>query len=252
MVTGKVSWLWILSLMAVAAGGATPRADPDPNRFAAEMKAFAEWDSKNAAPAHPVLFVGSSTVRLWRTRDSFPQWPVINRGFGGSHISDVLHFADRVVLPYEPQVIVFYAGDNDITSGKSAERVLADYRRFTALVHARRPQTRIVFLGIKPSRSRWTLWPEMKKANDLIQELGRNDPRLLFADLSAPLLGSDGLPRPELFLADRLHLSPKGYEVWSQALAPVLEKILTSGPAPAVPEQRSGASSSPGAQPKEG
>jgi lysophospholipase L1-like esterase len=224
--------VWILLLLGGVVAASEPRADPDPNRFAAEIKAFAEWDSKNAAPAHPVLFVGSSTIRLWRTHDSFPQWPVLNRGFGGSHISDVLHFTDRVVLPYQPQVIVFYAGDNDIAAGKSAERVRADYRRFVGLVHARWPQTRILFLGIKPSRARWKLWPEMKKANDLIQELGRNDSRLLCADLSAPLLGSDGLPVPALFLADQLHLSPKGYEAWSKALAPVLEKALASAPAP--------------------
>ena len=104
--------------------GEGPPADPDPNRFAAEIKAFAEWDSRNAVPADPVLFVGSSSIRLWRTHESFPDLPVVNRGFGGSQVSDLLHFADRVVFPYKPSVIVFYAGDNDLAAGKSAQRGL--------------------------------------------------------------------------------------------------------------------------------
>jgi len=201
-------------------------ADPDPNRFAAEIKAFVDRDSKNAVPAEPVLFVGSSSTRMWRTHESFPDLPVINRGFGGSHISDVIHYADRIVLPYRPRVIVFYAGDNDIAGGKSARRVAEDYRRFVSLVHAKLPATRIVFLTIKPSRSRWSLWPQMNEANTLIRDFCREDGRLFWADLATPLVGSDGMPAPELFLSDQLHLNAEGYAVWTKALRPVLEKVM--------------------------
>jgi len=225
--------LLIVPFTAVAAFGTErkPSADPDPNRFAAEIKAFAAWDSKNAVPAGSVLFVGSSSIRLWRTHESFPDWPVINRGFGGSQISDVIHFADRIVLAYQPKVIVFYSGNNDIASGKSAERVLEDYRRFVQLVHARQPGVRVIILAINPSRSRWSFWPEAKKANELVQDFCRSDPRLAFADFSSLFLGPDGLPDSSLFLKDELHLDAGGYAVWTKALAPVLRKVMTL-PAP--------------------
>ncbi len=223
-------WIVIGISVASAARGGQP-ADPDPNRFAGDIDAFAQWDSKNAFPAEPVLFVGSSSIRMWRTREGFPDQPVINRGFGGSHISDVLHFADRIVLPYQPRVIVFYAGDNDVAGGKSARRVRDDYRRFVDLVGARLPQTRLIFVTIKPSGQRWALWPEMARANDLVRDLCEGNDRLFFADLATLLLDSEGKPDDQLFLADRLHLSPQGYAVWNRALAPILNQALSSLPA---------------------
>ncbi len=218
--------LAVISILSRAGGGQP--ADPDPNRFAAEIKAFADWDSRNAVAADPVLFVGSSSIRLWRTHESFPDLPVVNRGFGGSQVSDVVHFADRIVFPYKPRVIVFYAGDNDLAAGKSAQRVFQDCRRFIGLVHARQPATRIVFLGIKPSRARWSLWPQAQKANDLLADFCKSDNRLTFTDLGTPLLGPDGMPVANLFLKDQLHLNDQGYAVWSKALTPVLQKIFVS------------------------
>jgi lysophospholipase L1-like esterase len=227
----------LLVAAGVSGAGNRPPADPDPNRFASEIKAFAEWDSKNAVPADPVLFVGSSTIRMWRTHESFPDLPVINRGFGGSHISDVIHFTDRVVLPYQPRVIVFYAGDNDIAGGKSAQRVFDDYRKFVGRVCAGRPAARIVFLAIKPSGSRWSLRPEVNKANELVRDFCRSDDRLVYADLNASLLGTDGTPDPSLFLKDQLHLNAKGYALWTKALAPLLQKVLASSPPAGAKEQ---------------
>jgi lysophospholipase L1-like esterase len=234
MFSKRVVLSFVLSLAATAAAGQGQPADPDPNRFTREIQAFQEWDSKNAVPAGPVLFVGSSSIRLWRTRESFPGLPVVNRGFGGSHISDVIHFAGRVVLPYQPKVIVFYAGDNDIAAGKPAQRVLDDYRRLVQAVHAKLPVTRIIFITIKPSESRWSLCPEMSKANGLVRALCEKDTRLFFADLATPLLGPDGRPRAELFLKDQLHLNAAGYKVWTDSLRPILEKVLTSRPAGAA------------------
>ena len=165
-----------LCCATVSWAGAGEVADPDPNRFGKDIESFVAWDSKNAVPADPILFVGSSSIRMWKTRESFPDLPVINRGFGGSHISDVIHFTDRIVLPYAPKLIVFYAGDNDMAGGKSAARVLCDYRRFVELVHVRLPDTSIIFIPIKPSGSRWSLWPEMTKANGLIEAFSGKDP----------------------------------------------------------------------------
>lgn len=219
-------WIFVSISVAPAARG-SQSADPDPNRFAKDIDAFEQWDSKNAFPAASVLFVGSSSIRMWRTREGFPDLPVINRGFGGSHISDVLHFADRIVLPYRPKVIVFYAGDNDVAGRKSAERVRDDYRRFVNLINNRLPQTRLIFVTIKPSGQRWTLWPEMNRANALICDLCKADDRLFFADLATPLLDSEGKPDDDLFLGDRLHLSPNGYAVWNETLRPILSQVLS-------------------------
>ncbi len=221
------AWVSIYSVM-VSLAGAGEVADPDPNRFAKDIQSFAAWDSKNAVPADPILFVGSSSIRMWKTRESFPDLPVINRGFGGSHISDVAHFFDRIVLPYAPKLIVFYAGDNDVAGGKSACRVLCDYRRFVELVHTKLPDTSIVFIPIKPSGRRWSLWGEMKKANDLIQAFSGKDSRLFLADLATPLLNAEGKPDDSLFLSDRLHLNGKGYQAWNRALRPVMEKALNA------------------------
>lgn len=227
VVRGTVVWI-LLGVAGILPASASQPADPDPNRFAQEIKAFAEWDSKNAVPANPVLFVGSSSIRLWHTHESFPELPIVNRGFGGSQISDIIHFFDRVVAPYKAQVIVFYAGNNDLASGKSAERISDDFRRFVKLVHARQPQTRVIFLGINPSQSRWKFWPEVKKTNGLVAEFCQGDSRLIFADFGASFLGADGLPDSSLYLKDQLHLNDKGYAVWNRALTPVLQKVLAS------------------------
>jgi lysophospholipase L1-like esterase len=220
--------LLLVSFVVPAVSLAGNPADPDPNRFAKEIEAFRDLDSKNSVPAEPVLFVGSSSIRIWRTHDSFPALAVINRGFGGSHISDVIYFADRVLLPYKPSVVVFYAGDNDIAAGKSAQRVADDYRRFADLVHQRLPAAKIIFLAIKPSTQRWSFWPEMKRANELIRAFSQRDKRRFFADVATPLLRSDGTPDDSLFLDDKLHLNPEGYEVWTRALSPLLRKVLES------------------------
>jgi lysophospholipase L1-like esterase len=202
----------------------------DPNRFAEEIEVFEQWDSRNATPTDPVLFIGSSSIRMWRTRESFPDIPAINRGFGGAHISDVMHFARRLVLPYKPSLILFYAGDNDVAAGKSSERVFGDYRRFTAWVETNLPQTPIIFLSIKPSAQRWAFWPEMKAANDRIRAFCERGEQLYFVDLATPLLGADGLPDSDLFIADQLHLSAAGYAVWTEALAPLIRQVRKAQP----------------------
>jgi lysophospholipase L1-like esterase len=221
-------FLWLLNSSAFAQSEPSPpRKDPDPARFDAEIAAFENWDRQNAFPRNVILFVGSSSIRLWQTAESFPDLPVINRGFGGSHISDVNHFAERIVLKYVPRLIVFYAGDNDIAGGKSPRRVFGDFQRFAELVHARRPDTPIVFLSIKPSPSRWKFWPDVKQANASVAELAERDERIVYVDIAAPMLGPDGEPRSEIFLDDGLHLNEKGYALWTRILAPVIRETAT-------------------------
>ena len=199
-------------------------ADPEPARFDTEIARFEAWDRMNSCPQNAVLFVGSSSIRLWPTAESFAGLPVINRGFGGSHISDVNHFAERIVLKYEPGTVVFYAGDNDIAAGKSPRQVIDDSQAFIELIHRRLPDTLIVYLPIKPSLARWDKWPRMSEANTAVAKLAASDERLEYLDTATVLLGDDGRPRPELFLDDGLHLNARGYSLWNEVLRPTLER----------------------------
>ena len=203
-------------------------ADPNPDRFASEIRAFEELDRKAVVPSRAVLFVGSSSIRRWPTSDRFPQLPVINRGFGGSHISDVNHYVRETVLKYRPDVVVFYAGDNDIGSGKTPERVLGDYQVFVGKVLAEKPETAIVFIAIKPSLARWKLWPEIQTANELIRRYSSSRPNLFYADVAPPMIGADGRPRPSLFVEDGLHMTPAGYDIWDQVVGTVVAAAVQS------------------------
>ena len=163
-----------------------------------------------------VLFVGSSSIRFWDLEKHFPEFEPLNRGFGGSQVADSLHFAERIVLPYEPRIIVMYAGDNDIAAGKSPCEVQKDFQMFVALVHEKLPATRIVYVAIKPSIRRWKLVHKMRAANALILATCIEDEQLEFVDIDTPMIGGDGQPRPELFIQDGLHLSEAGYHLWSE------------------------------------
>ncbi len=198
------------------------------NPWEETIKNFEDWDRKNSFPANAVLFVGSSSIRLWPTRECFAGLELINRGFGGSKIYEVNYFTNRIVLPYKPKMIVFYAGDNDIAGDMSAQQVFEDYQKFVKLVHSDLPDTRIIFISIKPCRSRWSYWPVMVEANKLIREFSDKDTRLFYFDGAAPLLDDKGEPKDELFLDDKLHLNSKGYDVWTKLLRPTIETALKS------------------------
>ena len=203
----------------------SPAAKPesDPARFESEIAAFESWDQKNAIPKDPILFVGSSTIRLWQTAGAFPGLPVINRGFGGSTIADVNHFADRIVFKYKPRLIIFYAGDNDIAAGRSPDTVFADFRTFANSVRERLPATPLIFLAVKPSIARWKLWTKMQDVNARVKDLARENKQLTYIDTAPPLLGADGEPQKNLFRDDGLHMSEKGYARWNELLAPHLK-----------------------------
>jgi lysophospholipase L1-like esterase len=216
-VVGFILYLWLLNSDALAKEQ-TPRRETGPARFEAEIAAFEAYDRKNSVPANPILFVGSSTIRLWQTHDAFPDLPIINRGFGGSTIADVNHFSDRIVFKYKPRLIVFYAGDNDIAAGRTPDRVLGDFQTFVNSVRDRLPGTRTIFLGVKPSIARWKLRPQGQQVNALVKDLARDDELLTYVDTGPSLLGPDGQPRKELFLKDGLHMNAKGYSGWNRFL----------------------------------
>lgn len=205
------------------------RAD-DAARFAKWEKAIAAFedaDRANPPPKNGVVFVGSSSIRLWDVKNSFPDLPVINRGFGGSQIEDSAHFAERIVVPYAPRVIVFYAGDNDIASGKTPERVEADFQQFVKNVRAKLPEATILFLAIKPSPSRWKFYETQQQANARIRKVCESGPQLKYLDVVKPMLNDDGQPRDELFLKDRLHMNADGYRLWTEIVVPELQAALS-------------------------
>jgi lysophospholipase L1-like esterase len=198
----------------------------------ADAERFAKWEKeiagveKKLAGAKPggVLFYGSSSIRLWDLSKSFPGKGYLNAGFGGSEIRDCTHFVPKLVTPIQPKTIVFYAGDNDIASGRKPEQLLADFKAFAAAVHKVVPKCRILWLPVKPSTARWAKFEEQKKANGMIKEFCESDPRFGFIDAVPTLLGSGGKPTPELFQKDGLHLNPSGYEKWVPVVKAALEK----------------------------
>jgi lysophospholipase L1-like esterase len=198
------------------------QADDPEQRWEADIQKFEEQDRQTPPVENPILFVGSSSIRLWDLKKSFPDLPAINRGFGGSQISDVLEYTDRIVLKYKPKQIVFYAGDNDLASGKTAGTVAEDFAKFASRVHAALPETPIVFITIKPSRARWKLWDEAQSANRRIKVQAEFDKLLTVLDIAPLILGDDGEPNLELFRDDKLHLNEKGYERLTEALKPLL------------------------------
>ncbi len=197
------------------------REDVKQHPFKKEIENFIKWDKKNSPPKNALLFVGSSSIRLWNTAEEFPEFTVINRGFGGSHISHILLYINETTLKYEPRIIVFYAGDNDIAAGKTAKQVLKDFKLFVK----KTTDTKIIYLPIKPSIARWYLWPEMNKTNNLIQEYCKKSDNLFYLDLVTPMLDKNKKPNKDLFIKDGLHLNKKGYKVWDKHLLPLLIKV---------------------------
>ena len=200
-----------------------PKPLPDSARFASELNAFLHADSVTPPPPAPVLFVGSSSIRKWQSLASdFPGIPVLNRGFGGSRMDDVLRYADRVVFKYKPRAIVLYEGDNDLQDGRTPARIAGDVAEFLRRVRTTLPLTRVVCLSVKPSPSRWNLIGEMRQTNALLQAVVAQDTMATYVDVFTPMLGADGRPRAELFQSDSLHMTPAGYAIWKDAVAPAL------------------------------
>ncbi len=195
--------------------------------WAPAIAAFEERDRAEPPLPGTVVFTGSSSIRMWKmlAEDMHPL-PVLNRGFGGSHLAHVNHYADRIVLPYAPRAVVLYAGDNDLAgnTGKTPESVLDDFREFVSLVHAKYPKAPVYFLAIKPSLRRIEQWPVMQRANELIGGFAGRTPRVEYLDIATPMLDADEKPRGELFLADGLHLNEVGYALWTSIVHPVLAR----------------------------
>lgn len=216
----RSSWSLVLILSTALLASTAPVAEKhDPTKWEEDIRKFEEQDKSNPPREGAVLFVGSSSIRLWKSLDQdFPRIETINRGFGGSQMEDLLHYMDRIVLPYKPSKIVVYEGDNDIAANKKPAQIAKEFHSFVKRVHEKLPRTEIYFIAIKPSPSRWKLAPDARAANALIQTFAERTPRVHFVDIWTPMLGENGEPRPELFVEDNLHLNEKGYALWTEVL----------------------------------
>ena len=195
------------------------------NKFEEDIKNFEAADKDNPPAKGGILFVGSSSIRMWDLKKYFPDQPALNRGFGGSQIADVVHFFDRVVLPYAPSVIVLYSGDNDIGSGKSPEQVAQDFQELKSLIDKNLPEAKFILIPAKPSLKRWNLWEKMSDANARNAAICAKSDNYSVINIATAMMGSDGKPKPELFLKDGLHLSDAGYEIWTRLVKAELESV---------------------------
>ena len=188
-----------------------------------EVAAYEAADRQSPPPKGGILFIGSSTIRLWKTlAEDFPDHKVINRGFGGTEIVDSTHFADRLVFPHEPKQIFLRAGGNDIHAGRTPSEVASDFVTFVRTVHARLPKTEILYIALSPAPARWGEGDKARELNRLIREAALELPRVGFVDAYNISLWPDGSARPELFVKDRLHFAPEGYKLLTERVRPFL------------------------------
>lgn len=196
------------------------------NRFENDIRAFEKQDSLGGTPKNKVVFIGSSSFAYWKTMTAdLAPLPVLNRGFGGSTLPEVNYYANRILLPYRPKIIVVYAGENDLNVGprpQTPEQVLASFKTFAGLVHRQLPKTLIYFISMKPSPSRWANWPVTQQGNQLIAAYIKTDKRLRFIDVRPAMLATNGRPRPDLFRPDSLHMNARGYALWAGMLKVIL------------------------------
>jgi lysophospholipase L1-like esterase len=192
-----------------------------------EINAFKKQDSIAYAYAgkHPIVFAGSSSFRLWKNIDTaFSGYPVLNRGFGGSTLTDLIRYANDVIIKYSPKQVVIYCGENDLASADSvsAEIVLQRFKELFRIIREKLPNEFITYISIKPSPSRINIQPKVIEANRLIKIFLNSKDRTSFVDVYTPMLNADGSMRSELFIEDKLHMNAKGYEIWQKLIQPYL------------------------------
>jgi lysophospholipase L1-like esterase len=205
-------------------------AQPQPSKvhsstsFEPEIAAFEKRDQTSPPPKGAILFVGSSSIRMWNDLETtFLPRQVINRGFGGSEIRDSTFFAERIIVPYQPRMVLLYAGDNDIAAGRTADDVLEDFKQFVGKVRERLPDTKIAFISIKPSPSRWKFVGVIRDANKSIREYIRKQKRMVYINVFDAMLDPDGQPKPELYKEDKLHPTAACYVLWKKIIGPYLK-----------------------------
>jgi len=216
----------LLSVLLLLAGCATDlNGRHNFARWEKAIHTFELQDAKHAPPTNAIVFTGSSTIARWKTlAKDYPGLPVLNRGFGGSQIVDATYFADRIVFPYSPKMVLLRAGGNDLWAGKSPTEVADDFKEFAETVHEHLPAAKVVYLSWSPSLARWKQHDREKELNTLVAQYIANKPWLEYVETYDLPLGTNGLPRRELFVGDRLHFNAAGYKLLADRVRPSLQK----------------------------
>jgi lysophospholipase L1-like esterase len=204
-----------------------PKTNAQQPPFYNDIQSFKHQDSINPPPQHAILFVGSSSFTKWTDVQSyFPGYTIINRGFGGSSLPDVIRYANEIIIPYHPKEIVIYCGENDFAGddNTTAEMVAERFKTLYAIIRSKMPDVPVVFISIKPSPSRRKYWPKMIEANRMIKDFIGTQQHASYVDVDKPMLNENNQPRPEIFLDDSLHMNAKGYAIWQKAIEPYLLK----------------------------
>lgn len=195
--------------------------------FASEIAAFKKQDSVSFPPAKAILFVGSSSFRLWKdVQDHFPGYTIVNRGFGGSALPDVIRYANDIIIPYRPKQIVIYCGENDFAGNDtlSPEQVAQRFIELFTIIRSRYKKIPIAYVSMKPSPSRTKLLVKFETANEMIKNFLVTEKRTAYIDVYHAMLNEEGDPMPDIFIEDKLHMNAKGYAIWQKIIEPYLIK----------------------------
>jgi lysophospholipase L1-like esterase len=210
------SLLIIIALLGLQA------QEPKVDKWEKDIAAFEAKDKAAPPPTNEIVFVGSSSIRLWKSAEDFPDLKIINRGFGGSEMGDAATYAERIVLPYKPRIVVVFAGGNDINAGKSPEQVAVAFKTLVGKIHAALPKTKVYYISLFPNVKRRAQDEKCCKVNELIQAYTKTDERLGYIDTASKMRAADGGPRPELLRDDGLHMNDDGYKIWNEMVGAVL------------------------------
>jgi lysophospholipase L1-like esterase len=209
-----------------------PAICQNPARFQDEINKIKADQTDYSSKKNLVLFTGSSSVRMWTdVQADFPDLAVLNTGFGGSTMSDLLYYADTVILRYRPVMLFIYEGDNDIASGKKPDEILKDADNLVDLIRQKLPRSTICFISAKPSIARWNLKEAYLDYNRQLKEFTAHHPRVYYLDVWDRMIGSDGNPKSDIFLDDRLHMNRAGYDIWKEIVSKFLRKHPIRGKA---------------------
>ena len=172
-----------------------------------------------------ILFTGSSSIRLWKNLDaSFPNHNVLNMGFGGSEMADLLYYTDKLIIPFNPKQIFIYEGDNDLSLGRSPAQIIASADSIVSLIKKYLPHAEVIFISPKPSLQRWPLKEKYEDYNKQLKHWVSKKRNVRFADVWTPMLDNNGTVMQDIFIADGLHLNEKGYSIWTSALKKYLSR----------------------------
>jgi len=204
---------------------ATTQRATVPHDYAKWEKEIAALQAKPAPPKGGLEFTGSSNIVRWKSLNTdFPGQPVFNRGFGGSMICDVTYFADRIIFPYEPKMIFLRSGGNDLHGGKSVEEVFADFQELVKTVHAKLPDTTVVYISLSPAPARWGERDAGKMLNGLVEKYAKSHKNVAYVETYDLTITPDGQAREDLFVADKLHFNEKGFELMADRVRPLMPK----------------------------